>query len=144
MLDVKVIKQALEQLEEERRIPKERSSTRLSNHCSSVQKEYGKRGQIVRAKFDLETGITEFFQIKKVVDDTMVYMAAEDEEETAERPEGDERVRFNEEHHIMLEDAQKIKKILISTKKLFSHSNQRRFRPHCCTNSKASHHSTHS
>ena len=111
MLDVKVIKQALEQLEEERRIPKEKIIDAIEQSLAAAyKKEYGKRGQIVRAKFDLETGVTEFFQIKKVVDDTMVYMAAEGEEETVERPEGDERVRFNEEHHIMLEDARKIKK----------------------------------
>jgi len=41
----------------------------------------------------------EFNQIKIVVDDTLVRMTSEDEEE--EISEDDDRVRFNEEHHIL-------------------------------------------
>jgi len=63
-----------------------------------------KRGQIIRAKFDLETGKTDVYQIKIVVDESIAII---DEEEAEE---GDERVYFNGEHHIMLEDAKKIKK----------------------------------
>ncbi|NVN97177.1 transcription termination/antitermination protein NusA, partial [Candidatus Nomurabacteria bacterium] len=43
------------------------------------------------------------------VDDTLVRMTKEDDEEE-EIAEDDERVRFNEEHHILLEDAKKIKR----------------------------------
>jgi N utilization substance protein A len=45
--------------------------------------------------------------VKIVVDDSLVRMDSEDEDEEIE--EGDERVRYNEEHHILLSDAQKIK-----------------------------------
>jgi N utilization substance protein A len=76
--------------------------------ATAYKKEYGKRGQIVRAKFDLNTGKTDFFQVKIVVDDTRVIDVPEDEE--VERAEGDERVIFNPEHHIWIQDAQKIKK----------------------------------
>ncbi len=112
MLDLKVLRSALEQLEEERKIPKEKIVEAIEQALAAAyKKEYGKRGQIVRAKFDLEDGTTQFLQVKKVVDETTVRVVPEgtpEEEDTIE--EGDERVRYNEEHHIFIEDARKIKK----------------------------------
>jgi N utilization substance protein A len=92
--------------------------------AAAYKKDYGKKGQIIRAKFDLETGKTDFFQIKIVVDETIAKIEEEtplpnlplskgEEQGGGEYSfidEGDERVRFNSEHHIMLEDAKKIKK----------------------------------
>ncbi len=124
MLDIKTFKSALEQLEEEKKIPKEKILDAIEQAMAAAyKKDYGKKGQIIRAKFDLETGKTDFFQIKIVVDDTIAKIEEDNKEEPA-RPhdssgaggeysfidEGDERVRFNSEHHIMLEDAKKIKK----------------------------------
>lgn len=109
MLDLKVLKSALEQLEEERKIPKEKIIDAIEQAMAAAYKrDYGKKGQIIRAKFDMDSGKTDFYQVKIVVDDTVVREVAEDEE-FIETPE-DERVRFNPEHHIMLEDARKIKK----------------------------------
>src|ERR1035437_8360588 len=114
MLDIKTFKSALEQLEEERKIPKEVILDVIEQAMAAAyKKDYGKKGQIVRAKFDIETGQTDFFQVKIVVDDSIVKMAEEGEENNEEysiKDEGDERVRFNSEHHILLEDAKKIKK----------------------------------
>ena len=105
MLDLKTFKSALEQLEEERKIPKEKILDAIEQAMAAAyKKDYGKKGQIIRAKFDLETGKTDFFKIKIVVDETI---ARGDEEEVEK---DDERVLFNPEHHIMLEDARKIKK----------------------------------
>ncbi len=106
---------ALEQLETERKIPKEKIIEAIEQALAAAyKKDYGKRGQIIRTHFNTETGETEFYQVKIVVDDSTVYFPKEgeefDEEATDERPEGDERVRFNPEHHIILEDARKIKK----------------------------------
>ncbi|MBU1727818.1 transcription termination factor NusA [Patescibacteria group bacterium] len=120
MLDIKTFNSALEQLEEERKIPKEKILDAIEQAMAAAyKKDYGKKGQIIRAKFDLETGKTDFFQVKIVVDDTVVRVVEEEEEsaqnteqsgEYSIREEGDERVRFNSEHHIMIEDAKKIKK----------------------------------
>lgn len=116
MLDIKTFKSALEQLEQERKIPKEKILDAIEQAMAAAyKKDYGKKGQIIRAKFDLETGQTDFYQIKIVVDETTAIIPEEGEEETeehetTERKEGDERVRFNAEHHILLEDAKKIKK----------------------------------
>jgi N utilization substance protein A len=135
MLDLKVMRSALEQLEQERAIPKEKIIDAIESALAAAyKKDYGKKGQIVRAKLDMDSGKTEFVQVKIVVDDTMVRMPEEGEEELEEMP-GDRRgrdrepeplpklpvpgeaedgvdlrVRFNPEHHIMMEDARLIKK----------------------------------
>jgi len=114
MLDIKTFRSALEQLEEEKKIPKEKIIDAIEQAMAAAyKKDYGKKGQIIRAKFDLENGKTEFFQIKIVVDESIVKIDEEEGEEEKEysiKEEGDDRVRFNSEHHIMLEDAKKIKK----------------------------------
>ncbi len=112
MLDLKVLRSALEQLEEERHIPKEKIIDAIEQALAAAyKKDYGKKGQIIRTQFDLDSGKIEFYQVKIVVDESLVRFVEEgteeDEDEVLE--EGDERVRFNPEHHILLEDAQKIK-----------------------------------
>lgn len=113
MLDIKSLRVALEQLEQERKIPKDKILEAIEQALAAAyKKEYGKKGQIVRAKFDLDAGTTNFEQVKVVVDDTTARMP-EDHEELSDEPEeavGDERVRFNDEHHILLEDAKIMKK----------------------------------
>ena len=112
MLDLKTFKSALEQLEEERKIPKEKILDAIEQAMAAAyKKDYGKKGQIVRAKFDLETGKTDFYQVKIVVDESIAIInEAESKEEYSIKDEGEERVHFNAEHHIMLEDAKKMKK----------------------------------
>ncbi len=112
MLDIKGLRSALEQLEEERKIPKEKIIDAIEQALAAAyKKDYGKKGQIIRARFDIETGATEFLQVKIVVDDTLVRIIPEGIEENPDEIDpNDERVRFNPEHHILLEDAQKIKK----------------------------------
>lgn len=109
MLDLKTMKSALEQLEQERKIPKEKILEAIEQAMAAAyKKDYGKKGQIIRSHFNMETGETEFYQVKIVVDDSLVRVVSEDEEEE-EIAEDDERVRYNEEHHIMIDDAKKIK-----------------------------------
>ena len=110
MLDLKTMRSALEQLEQERKIPREKIIDAIEQALAAAyKKDYGKKGQIIRAKIDIDSGAMEFYQIKIVVDDSLVRMIAEDEEIEEEIDEDDERVRFNEEHHILIEDAKKIK-----------------------------------
>ncbi|MDB5204295.1 MAG: nusA [Candidatus Taylorbacteria bacterium] len=105
MFDLKVIHSVLAQLEEERGIPKEKIIEAIESALATAyKKEYGKRGQIIRATFDMNTGKTDFFQIKMVVDNTQVLL--EDEIPA----DDDERTRFNPEHHIFIDDAKKIKR----------------------------------
>ncbi len=113
MFDLKVINSVLDQLEEERGIPKEKVLEAVEMALATAyKKEYGKRGQIIRAKFDLNSGGVEMEQVKVVVDDSKVFMDKESLSEALEKAEetDDERVLYNPEHHILLEDARRIKR----------------------------------
>jgi N utilization substance protein A len=112
MVDLKVINSVLEQLEEERGIPKDKMLEAIELALAmAYKKEYGKKGQIVRAIFDKNTGKAEFYQVKIVVDESKVIMEdEEDEQDLKTIDEENIRVRYNPEHHILLEDAKRIKK----------------------------------
>lgn len=111
MLDIKALKVALEQLEAEKKIAHEKVVDAVEKSLAAAyQKEYGKRGQIVRSRIDFETGETYFEQVKIVVDETTVRMVEEDAPEP-EPVEGVELLpRFNEEKHILVSDARLFKK----------------------------------
>jgi N utilization substance protein A len=117
LFDLKTLNSALQQLEEEKGIAKEKIIEAIEMALAAAyKKEYGKKGQIVRAHFDLDTGATDFSQVKVVVDESIVKIPpvidedAPEEAAEEERDPNDLRTRFNSEHHILLEDAQKIKK----------------------------------
>lgn len=112
MFDLKVIHSVLQQLEEERGIPKAKMLEAIELALATAyKKEYGKKGQIVRAVFDNDSGKVEFYQVKIVVDETKVIMEdEEDEQDIKNMAEENIRVRFNPEHHMLLADAKKIKK----------------------------------
>jgi len=116
MFDLKVISSVLSELEEVRGIPREKIIEAIEAALATAyKKEYGKKGQIIRTTFDIKTGETEFYQVKIVVDESKVIFD-EDEEikegpAVAEAKAGeDERVFYNPEQHILLEDAKKIKR----------------------------------
>jgi len=118
MLDLKTMKSALEQLETERKIPREKIIDAIEQALAAAyKKDYGKKGQIIRAKIDVDSGVMEFYQVKIVVDDSLVRMTTE-ENEDEEIADDDERVRYNEEHHILIEDAKKIKSDVIPGEEL--------------------------
>ncbi|MEK9131753.1 MAG: NusA N-terminal domain-containing protein, partial [Patescibacteria group bacterium] len=113
MLDLKIINSVLDQMQEERGIPREKMLEAIESALATAyKKEYGKKGQIVRAKLDPNSGKAEFSQVKIVVDDTRVKMPKEDgEEEVEEAYDPDDiRVHYNSEHHILIGDARRIKK----------------------------------
>lgn len=113
MFDLKVIHSVLDQLEEERGIPKERIIEAIEAALATAyRKEYGKKGQLVKTNFDLNSGATTFEQVKIVVDPKDVIFEEDiDENSPIETSDGEEeKVYFNPEQHILLEDAKKIKK----------------------------------
>jgi N utilization substance protein A len=106
MLDIKALKIAIEQLETERRIGRDKLIDAIEQSLAAAyKKEYGKKGQVVRAHIDLDGGSVSFDQVKTVVDDTLVYF----EDESEDRAETDERESYNEEKHILLDDAKIMK-----------------------------------
>ncbi|OHA89617.1 MAG: transcription termination factor NusA [Candidatus Zambryskibacteria bacterium RIFCSPHIGHO2_02_FULL_43_14] len=115
MFDLKVINSVLGELEEVRGIPRASIIEAIEAALATAyKKEYGKKGQIIRTTFDINTGETHFFQVKIVVDESRVVFNNETERGLAE--EGlilgseKEKVVYNPEHHILIEDARKIKK----------------------------------
>jgi N utilization substance protein A len=126
MFDLKVIHSVLDQMEDERGISREKMIDAIEQALATAyKKEFGKRGQIVRAKFDLTSGATTFDQIKIVVDESMIRIEEippeelkrlEDdrrphiEEEPVVGEDGDLRVRFDPEKHILIESAKLIKR----------------------------------
>lgn len=116
-MDLKTINTVLGEFEE-RGISKETMIEAIeSAMATAYKKEYGKRGQIVRAKLDMDTGTVSFEQVKTIVDDSMVRFPEPDEEieevhphhEHEEVAEG-ELPRYDAEKHILIEDAKRIKR----------------------------------
>ncbi len=114
-------------MEQERGIPKEKMLEAIEMALATAyKKEYGKRGQIIKAKVDLASGKMEFAQIKTVVDKDSVVIREEKEDKDAEErfkrtkkieeekielnDKGEKIVYYNPEHHIFIEDAKRIKK----------------------------------
>lgn len=114
MFDLKVINSVVEQLEEERGIPREKALEAIAmSLATAYKKEYGKKGQIVRASFDPNSGTVEFWQVKIVVERDQVIMEGDEEmghHELKDTKVEDIKIRFNTEQHMLLEDARKIKK----------------------------------
>lgn len=125
MLDLKQLGSALEQLESERGIPREKIIEAIEQALAAAyKKDFGKKGQIVRAIFDINSGKAEFVQVKIVVDGNSIRMPEDTDEEAEAKekalnegaPEGEEISlrRFSPEHDILLEDARRIKRDAVS------------------------------
>lgn len=134
MLNIKELTKALKQVSEEKGLEPDKVLEVIeSSVAAAYKKEYGQRGEVVKCKLDQSTGELKFWQVKTVVDDTMVRFVSEEEERSErekenEKEEGAKRgrrtereeasiaeeeqklPRFNPERHITLEDAKKTKK----------------------------------
>jgi N utilization substance protein A len=118
MMDLKSFTAAISQIAEEKGIPYDKVIESIESAIAAAyKKDYGQKGQIVKAKLDPETGKAKFWQVKLVVDKDMLYTDEELEamkdrtlEQMENFQEGEKKVRFNPEKHIILEDAKKIKK----------------------------------
>jgi len=123
--DLKSFGSAIAQIAEEKGISPEKVLESIEIAIAAAyKKEYGKKGQIIKAKLDSILGEVKFWQIKQVVDNSMIYSEDELEklkslpfESLAEEGERtafikaqtcNEKVRFNSEKHIMIEEAKKI------------------------------------
>lgn len=129
MFDLKTLKKAIEQIAEEKGIEASQILEAIeSSIAAAYKKEHGKKGEIIKCKFDLKTGGLKFWQVKTVVDESTVRIVEESEEAPAEEagaPAG-KRVergasefiedeegklpRYNPDRHLFLDEAKKIKK----------------------------------
>lgn len=112
MFDLKQIGLVLQQLEEEKGVKKDQIIEAIGSALASAyKKEFGKRGQVIRGTFDLDSGKTEYVQVKTVVDKNEVIILEEGEviPEHEVIDEESQKVRYNSEQHIFLEQARLIK-----------------------------------
>ncbi len=81
-MDLKSLQSALEQIEAERGIPKEKIIETIQDALAAAyKKDYGKKGQIIRADFNIKTGEAIFSQVKIAVDESMLIPEGEEENE---------------------------------------------------------------
>ncbi|MFA5086212.1 MAG: transcription termination factor NusA [Candidatus Paceibacterota bacterium] len=135
-MDFQSFLSAITQISDEKGLSPERVLETVEHALASAyKKEYGKKGQVVKAKINAKTGKVDFWRVRTVVDDTMVYIPERNEEaeegeekeeefnikikesyrpteaelnveETEKEGEMSERrVRYNPEKHILIEEA---------------------------------------
>ncbi len=111
MIDLKMLRQGLTELTAEKKLPLEKVEEAVEKSLAAAyQKEYGEKGQLIRCHIDFDNNSMSFEQVKIVIDKDSVRF----EEENAEPlPENDPRSllpRYNEERHIMIDEARLLKK----------------------------------
>lgn len=133
-MDIKSFTSAIEQICEEKAISKEKVLETIEMALvAAYKKEYNRKGQNIKVKFNLETGTMKIFQVKLVVDESIIKPELpEDEikdegspdsrtvedsrsdsvgEEIIPEEDGEiKKVRFNPEKHIMIKDIKKSQK----------------------------------
>jgi len=112
---------AISALCEEKGISKEKViETIEAALAAAYKKDYGKKGQNIKAIFNEKTGDADFFLVKEVVDETIREFVEEYEEgdedkkaikkEKLEESEEEKLPRYNAERDLTVEEAKKIKK----------------------------------
>src|ERR1700689_81906 len=73
MLNVKDILKAAKQVAEEKGLTAEQVIDAIeSSLAAAYKREYGKRGEVIKAKMDVKTGELKFWRVKTVVDESTV------------------------------------------------------------------------
>lgn len=129
-MDLKSFASAVNQLAQEKGLAPEKIIESIETALAAAyKKEYGEKSQVIKAKLDPKTGQADFWQVKTVVDDSMIFSEEELEamkgaevlpqkdEKPVPAPEGAllpenqtaalEKTRFNAEKHIMIGEAKK-------------------------------------
>ncbi|MEK7659520.1 MAG: transcription termination factor NusA [Patescibacteria group bacterium] len=131
LLDIKQFISAIKQIAEEKGINEQKIMDTIDAAIASAyKKDYGKKGQIIKAKLDPSSGQISVWQVKYVVEgvddegcitglvlkkepgeDSSVLRGrafAFDEESGFKPEEGEVKIKFNSEKHILFEEAKKI------------------------------------
>ena len=109
-MDLKNFASAISQIAEEKGILREKVFEVIETAIAAAyKKDYGEKGQIIKAKLNPKTGQADFWQEKLAITEDMIYSDEELEKikEKGEEAKKEEKVRFNPEKHIMLEEAKK-------------------------------------
>lgn len=118
MLNAKQFTFAITQIAEEKNIPEDKIIEVIETAIAAAyKKDYGEKSQIIKSKFNKDTGIFSIFRYKTVVnvdEEGYIILSAEQNAEDfgSIQEEGSEdgvrKIRFNPDRHISLVDAQAI------------------------------------
>lgn len=116
---------AVMQIAEEKNLPREKVFEIVEAALAAAyKKDYGKKGQVIKARFDEVTKSADFFLVKEVVDETLrdftvpeeveegverEYVRPERASEGSEASEEERLPRFNAERDLTLDEARLIK-----------------------------------
>jgi len=135
-MDLKQVVTIVNQIAKERGIDPVRVLEGVEDSIATAyRKEYGERGEVIKAKIDPSTGEVKFWQVKEVVDESMVRVVEEEEptpdgvvtpealEEKRgafiEDEDGEEKLpRYNPERHMFLDEAKTVKADVVLGDKL--------------------------
>ena len=135
MFDMKQFVSAINQIVDEKGIAREKIIETIEMAIAAAyKKDYGEKGQIVKAKLNIETGSVDLKQIKYVIEGVdeegnvtgLLPLRFEEDEETRrprerddrknyqekneESPEEELKIKYNPEKHTLLEEAKKTNK----------------------------------
>lgn len=117
MLNAKQFTFAITQIAEEKNIPEDKIIEVIETAIAAAyKKDYGEKSQIIKSKFDKESGAFTIFRYKTVVNvDEEGYIILNDDQSAEdlgsiqeEGIDGIRKIRFNPDRHISLADAQSI------------------------------------
>jgi N utilization substance protein A len=121
-INIKELSSAISQICEEKGLERNKVVEIVGDALAAAyKKDYGQKGQIIKADFDPKSQVADFYQIKEVVDkktrsfddkeaETQKTQAKDkkDKEKEENKEETEKIPRFNEERDILLKDAKKI------------------------------------
>ena len=101
----------IKQIAEERGLPEKKVVEIIETAIAAAfRKDTGRKGQIIKAEFNPKSGQMNIYQVKIIVDESMIL--SEDEEERREDSDSVDiekrKIRFNPERHILIQDAKKL------------------------------------
>ncbi len=110
---------ALSQIAEEKDLPLDKIIEVVEIALSAAyKKDFGKKGEVIKARLNPQNGDIKFWQVLLVVDESMIYSEEELAEMADQEPEYEtekeeeleegKKIRFNPKKHIMIEEAKKI------------------------------------
>jgi len=117
MLNAKQFAFAITQIAEEKNIPEDKIIEVIESAIAAAyKKDYAEKSQIIKAKFNKDSGIFSIFRHKTVVNvDEEGYIVLEDGQNAEdlgsipeENTDGIRKIRFNPDRHIALADAKEI------------------------------------
>ncbi|MBI2466173.1 MAG: hypothetical protein HYV66_03050, partial [Candidatus Sungbacteria bacterium] len=101
MVDLKQFISAIDQIAEEKGIPKEKVVETIEMALAAAyKKDYGEKGQNIRVKLEEKTGEAKFFQVMTAVDESMIFSEEEIAQMERERAEREAKMKGESEELI--------------------------------------------